>query len=44
VRALTDVNATVTDTYDYDAWGNTVNQTGSTPDVYRYRGEQYDPS
>jgi RHS repeat-associated protein len=30
-------------TYDYDAWGNTVNQTGSTPNVYRYRGEQYDP-
>ena len=30
-------------TYDYDAWGNIVNQTGSTPNVYRYRGEQYDP-
>jgi RHS repeat-associated protein len=29
-------------TYDYDAWGNTVNTTGSTPNVYLYRGEQYD--
>jgi RHS repeat-associated protein len=33
----------VTDTYDYDAWGNAVNTTGSTPNVYLYRGEQYDP-
>ena len=33
----------MTDTYDYDAWGNTVNTTGSTPNVYLYRGEQYDP-
>ena len=30
-------------TYDYDAWGNAVNTTGSTPNVYLYRGEQYDP-
>jgi len=29
----------VTDTYDCDAWGNTVNVAGSTPNVYRYRGE-----
>jgi RHS repeat-associated protein len=29
-------------TYDYDAYGNTVNTTGSTPNVYLYRGEQYD--
>jgi RHS repeat-associated protein len=43
VRALTDSTGTVTDTYDYDAWGNTVNTTGSTPNVYLYRGEQYDP-
>ncbi len=27
---------------DYDAWGNTVSQTGSTSNVYRYRVEQYD--
>jgi RHS repeat-associated protein len=42
VRALTDATGAVTDTYDYDAWGNAVNVTGSTPNVYRYRGEQYD--
>jgi len=29
-------------TYDYDAWGNAVNTTGSTPNAYLYRGEQYD--
>jgi RHS repeat-associated protein len=43
VRLLTDNTGTVTDTYDYDAWGNTVDTTGSTPNVYLYRGEQYDP-
>ena len=43
VRLLTDGAGTVTDTYDYDAWGNVVNQTGNTPNVYLYRGEQYDP-
>jgi RHS repeat-associated protein len=43
VRLLTDNTGTVTDTYDYDAWGNTVNTTGSTPNVCLYRGEQYDP-
>jgi len=43
VRLLTDATGTVTDTYDYDAWGNQVNTSGSTPNVYLYRGEQYDP-
>src|SRR5208337_766015 len=42
VRLLTDSTGTVTDTYDYDAWGNTVNTTASTPSAYLYRGEQYD--
>ena len=42
VRMLTDPTGTVTDTYDYDAWGNAVNTTGSTPNAYLYRGEQYD--
>jgi len=42
VRQLTDSTGTATDTYDYDAWGNAVNATGSTPNAYRYRGEQYD--
>jgi RHS repeat-associated protein len=43
VRMLTDITGAVTDTYDYDAWGNIVSSTGSTPNVYLYRGEQYDP-
>ena len=43
VRELTDPTGAVTDTYDFEAWGNTVNQTGSTPNVYHYRGEQFDP-
>jgi RHS repeat-associated protein len=33
----------VTDSYDYDAFGNEVNHTGTTPNNYLYRGEQYDP-
>jgi len=42
VRQLTNSAGTVTDTYDYDAFGNEVNHTGSTPNNYLYRGEQYD--
>ncbi len=42
VRQLTDSTGAVTDTCDYDAWGNAVSVTGATPNVYRYRGEQYD--
>jgi len=42
VRLLTDLTGTVTDTYDFDAFGNEVNATGITPNVYLYRGEQYD--
>jgi RHS repeat-associated protein len=43
VRFLTDANSNVTDTYDYDAFGNLINQTGSTPNNYLYSGEQFDP-
>jgi len=42
VRQLSDSAGTVTDTYAYDAFGNTVAQTGSTVNSFRYRGEQYD--
>jgi RHS repeat-associated protein len=42
VRQLTDSTGTVTDTYSYDAWGNSFGSMGSTPNVYLYRGEQYD--
>jgi RHS repeat-associated protein len=30
-------------TYDYDAFGNIVHQTGTTPNNYLYSGEQFDP-
>jgi len=43
VRLLPDVTGTVTDTYDYDAWGNAVNVSGSTPNNYLFLGEQFDP-
>jgi RHS repeat-associated protein len=32
------------DSYDYDAFGNLINSTGATPDVYLFAGEQYDPA
>jgi RHS repeat-associated protein len=44
VRQLTNTSGTVTDTYDYDAFGNPVNSTGSTPNNYLFAGEQYDPA
>ena len=34
---------TVTDTYDYDAFGNLINPTGTTPNNYLFAGEQFDP-
>ncbi len=30
-------------TYDYDAFGNLLHITGTTPNVYRFAGEQWDP-
>jgi RHS repeat-associated protein len=42
VRQLTNSAGVVTDTYDYDAFGNKINSTGATPNNYLYRGEQYD--
>jgi RHS repeat-associated protein len=42
VRLLTDASAPVTDTYDYDGFGNLMSRTGTTPNDYLYSGEQFD--
>jgi RHS repeat-associated protein len=42
VRQLTSSAGAVTDTYEYDAFGNKINSTGTTPNNYLYRGEQFD--
>ena len=42
VRNLTNSAGTVTDKYEYDAFGNKFTVSGSTPNNYLYRGEQYD--
>lgn len=44
VRLLTDATGAVTDRYDYDAFGNVISQSGTTPNVYLYSGEQNDPN
>jgi RHS repeat-associated protein len=41
-RALTDTSGNVTDTYDYDAFGNEIHSTGTTPNEFLFAGEQYD--
>jgi len=43
VRQLTGSAGSPTDTYEYDAFGNEINHTGTTANNYLYRGEQYDP-
>ena len=42
VRQLTNSTGAVTDTYDYDAFGNLISSTGTTPNNYLFAGEQYD--
>lgn len=42
VRALTDSSGNITDTYDYDAFGNLIHQTGTTPNEFLFAGEQFD--
>jgi hypothetical protein len=44
VRFLTDPTGAVTDTYDYDAFGNLIASTGTTPNNYLFAGEQFDPA
>jgi RHS repeat-associated protein len=42
VRYLTDATGTVTDAYDYDAFGDLIDTEGVTPNIYLYAGEQFD--
>lgn len=42
VRQLFDSTGTITDSYAYDAFGNLISSTGSTPNVYLFAGEAYD--
>ena len=43
-RALVDGAGAVTDSYDYDAFGNVAGSTGSTVNPYTYTGQRYDES
>ena len=42
VRELTNAAGTVTDQYEFDAYGNSFTVSGSTPNEMMYRGEQFD--
>jgi RHS repeat-associated protein len=42
VRVLMDSAGTVTDVYEYDAFGNVISRTGITDNSFTYRGEQSD--
>jgi RHS repeat-associated protein len=42
VRQLTNAAGAVTDSYEYDAFGNSFTKQGTTPNYYLYRGEQFD--
>jgi RHS repeat-associated protein len=44
IRALTDVNGNITDTYYYTAFGEELAKTGTTENEFRYTGEQWDPN
>lgn len=41
-RLLTDVHGAVTDTYQYDAFGNQIARTGTTVNEFLFTGQQYD--
>jgi len=44
VRLLTDGGGNVTDTYAYQAFGQNLDQSGSTTNPYRFAGDRVDPS
>lgn len=41
-RALTDENGNVTDTYDYEAFGELIDSSGESENSYQFAGEQFD--
>ena len=41
-RALLNSSGNISDTYVYDAYGTLLTSTGTTPNAYRYTGEQWD--
>jgi len=41
-RLLTDSAGAITDSYDYEAFGSIISQSGITENNYRFTGEQYD--
>jgi RHS repeat-associated protein len=41
-RLLTDATGMITDTYDFDAFGNQVARTGTTANEFLFTGQQYD--
>jgi RHS repeat-associated protein len=43
IAFLADLAGGVADTYSYDAWGNLLGQSGSTPNTRLYDGEEVDP-
>jgi YD repeat-containing protein len=44
VRLLANSAGQVTDSYEYDAFGNLLAKTGTTRNVHLYRGDRYSPS
>jgi RHS repeat-associated protein len=44
IRALTDDNKNVTDTYTYDAFGQLLKHTGTDPQPFAFAGEPLDPN
>jgi len=43
VRGLTDSSGLLTDQYMYNGYGNLLATNGATPNLYLYRGQQFDP-
>jgi RHS repeat-associated protein len=43
-RQLADSAGTITDTYDYDAFGNQLAVSGTTPNLFLFAGEEFEPA